>query len=179
MGRLVDPFTAQEFVADVTPSPPILSPYPSHPSSPPSTLYSPCAGYLISATLVLVVFAVIGTDSFAVNSVMAYVATFAAFGLCIIPYSYCFSFLFDKEQTAEKWLPNVTSFTVAIPWVLTSFALRNPSHGLNSAFSVVPVYGLYYLLASLEGGPKTGRGPYTAGMLSAVRGCGLCAVCVV
>ncbi|KYQ93670.1 ABC transporter A family protein [Tieghemostelium lacteum] len=69
---------------------------------------------------------------------------FLTYGLQSIPFAFIVQFLFEKEETANKWLYPIFSIVTSVPTILASFVSSSPLTFTGQApLSILPSYSLY------------------------------------
>eukprot|EP01133_Synstelium_polycarpum_P011956 gene11956-13935_t len=106
--------------------------------------------YLVPAILGWAALAIAKIDGF-YNSIASSFFLFVCFGLSAIPFGYILQFIFDKEETANKWLYPLSSLICALPSVIITFVAKNGDAPMpvQIILSFLPSYSLYNGLSNL------------------------------
>eukprot|EP01127_Copromyxa_protea_P016846 TRINITY_DN5088_c0_g1_i1.p1 TRINITY_DN5088_c0_g1~~TRINITY_DN5088_c0_g1_i1.p1 ORF type:complete len:787 (-),score=127.35 TRINITY_DN5088_c0_g1_i1:88-2226(-) len=121
--------------------------------------------FLIPSIITLIVFNICKIPAFYDNSPIGGIALFLAFGLACIPLGYVLSLVFDKEETANKWLYALFSVLTVIPYLVFQVLLANVGgqeapYWVHYIISIFPPYAFYRGITILA---KTGSSlPLTA-----------------
>ena len=84
---------------------------------------------------------------------------FLFFGPVVIGFGYLISWLFTSVQTAQEWFGEIINFSMAIPFLITSFVILDTTEVGHSICGIVPGYAIYRGMGVIEGEAKGGR-PY-------------------
>ena len=93
------------------------------------------------------------------TNLWAFFWMFLLFGPVVIGFGYLLSWLFNSVQTAQEWFGEVVNFTMAIPFLITSFVILDTTELGHSLCGVVPGYAIYRGMGVIEGEAKGGQ-PY-------------------
>ena len=107
--------------------------------------------YFISATLNVSILYMARLSMFTENNVAGPICVFVLYGFLAIMTGYIISFMFQKVETANKWLYSVATLLVMIPYVViqVGYQGRVPDW-VNYAMCIFPPYCLYYSMFRLS-----------------------------
>ena len=93
------------------------------------------------------------------TNLWAFVFLFIFFAPSLVAFGYVVSWMFSDLQTAQEWFGEIINFSMAIPFLITSFVILDASELGHTLSGLVPGYAIYRGFAVIEGEAKGGR-PY-------------------
>jgi len=93
------------------------------------------------------------------TNLWAFFWLFILFGPVVIGFGYLLSWLFSSVQAAQEWFGELINFTMAIPFLITSFVILDATELGHSLCGIVPGYAVYRGMGVIEGEAKGGQ-PY-------------------
>eukprot|EP01027_Heterolobosea_sp_BB2_P015159 GEZU01021715.1.p1 GENE.GEZU01021715.1~~GEZU01021715.1.p1 ORF type:complete len:838 (+),score=194.35 GEZU01021715.1:69-2582(+) len=106
--------------------------------------------YLIAMLAQLTPMLIARVSALTNNTPFAYVTLYLMFGFNAIAMSYMLSFIFQKAETASRWVSGVLSFAIIVPYlVITLLFQNNVPTVVNILLSLVPSYSVYYGISVL------------------------------
>jgi len=107
-------------------------------------LFADMCIFLISVTVVYLTLRIAGIPLFTNNNAIGVLLLMITYGLCIFPLGYIISFLFEVEETANRWLFPAYSFLVIVPYTFLQFLLHSyASPTLDFVFAFLPANAFY------------------------------------
>jgi ABC-type multidrug transport system ATPase subunit len=93
------------------------------------------------------------------TNLWAFFWMFLFFGPVVIGFGYLLSWLFSSVQTAQEWFGEIINFSMAIPFLITSFVILDATELGHSVCGLIPGYAVYRGMGVIEGEAKGGQ-PY-------------------
>eukprot|EP01100_Stratorugosa_tubuloviscum_P010335 TRINITY_DN4406_c1_g2_i2.p1 TRINITY_DN4406_c1_g2~~TRINITY_DN4406_c1_g2_i2.p1 ORF type:complete len:802 (+),score=276.07 TRINITY_DN4406_c1_g2_i2:57-2462(+) len=106
--------------------------------------------YLIPTTICIICMYAIQLGAFVNNTFLAIFLLFFLYGFTAIGFGYLLSFLFQKEESASKWLFMVTSLLAIIPYIVIQLAFSGETDEWpNYLCSIFPPYVIARVISLL------------------------------
>ena len=84
---------------------------------------------------------------------------FLLFTPVVIGFGYVVSWVFSDVQTAQEWFGEIINFSMAIPFLITTFVILDTTELGHSLCGIVPGYAIYRGFGIIEAEAKAGQ-PY-------------------
>ena len=115
--------------------------------------------YLPVAILTPVLLLGFGFEGVLKTNLWSFFWIFLFTGPVVIGFGYLLSWIFSSVQAAQEWFGELINFSMAIPFLITSFVILDTSELGHSLAGIIPGYALYRGMGVIEGEASGGQ-PY-------------------